>query len=36
MIALYEFKSGTTCGDSITGACATAYDTRGGRARAWT
>jgi hypothetical protein len=27
MIALYEFKSGTTCGDSITGACATAYDT---------
>jgi hypothetical protein len=27
MIALYEFKSGTDCGDSITGACATAYDT---------
>jgi hypothetical protein len=27
MIALYEFKSGGTCGDSITGACATAFDT---------
>ncbi len=27
MVALYEFKSGTTCGDSITGACATAFDT---------
>jgi len=29
MVALYEFKSGTDCGDSITGACATAYDTSG-------
>ena len=27
MVALYEFKSGTTCGESITGACATAFDT---------
>src|SRR6185503_9014357 len=26
-IALYEFKSGADCGDSITGACATAFDT---------
>jgi concanavalin A-like lectin/glucanase superfamily protein len=29
VIALYEFKSGQDCGDSITGACATAYDTSG-------
>jgi hypothetical protein len=29
MVALYEFKSGTDCGTSITGACATAYDTSG-------
>jgi hypothetical protein len=29
MVSLYEFKSGTDCGDSITGACATAYDTSG-------
>jgi hypothetical protein len=29
IIALYEFKSGTDCGDSITGACATAFDTSG-------
>jgi hypothetical protein len=29
VIALYEFKTGTTCGPSITGACATAYDTSG-------
>src|SRR5215471_16465696 len=29
MVALYEFKSGTDCGDSITSACATAYDTSG-------
>jgi len=29
MVALYEFKSGTDCGASITGACATAYDTSG-------
>jgi hypothetical protein len=28
-IALYEFKTGQTCGASITGACATAYDTSG-------
>jgi concanavalin A-like lectin/glucanase superfamily protein len=27
IIALYEFKTGQSCGDSITGACATAYDT---------
>ena len=27
IIALYEFKTGQTCGDSITGACATAFDT---------
>jgi hypothetical protein len=27
IVALYEFKSGADCGDSITGACATAYDT---------
>jgi hypothetical protein len=29
MIALYEFKTGQTCGASITGACATAFDTSG-------
>jgi hypothetical protein len=29
VIALYEFKTGQTCGQSITGACATAYDTSG-------
>jgi hypothetical protein len=29
VIALYEFKTGQTCGTSITGACATAYDTSG-------
>ena len=29
MVALYEFKSGTDCGTSITGTCATAYDTSG-------
>jgi hypothetical protein len=29
IIALYEFKTGQTCGDSITGACAIAYDTSG-------
>ena len=28
-IALYEFKTGQDCGTSITGACATAYDTSG-------
>jgi concanavalin A-like lectin/glucanase superfamily protein len=27
IIALYEFKTGQTCGDSITGVCATAFDT---------
>src|SRR5204863_314711 len=29
VIAMYEFKTGQTCGQSITGACATAYDTSG-------
>jgi hypothetical protein len=29
VIALYEFKTGQDCGSSITGACATAYDTSG-------
>jgi hypothetical protein len=29
MIAQYEFKTGQTCGTSITGACAIAYDTSG-------
>jgi hypothetical protein len=29
VIALYEFKTGQSCGTSITGACATAYDTSG-------
>ena len=29
VIALYEFKTGQDCGTSITGACATAYDTSG-------
>jgi Concanavalin A-like lectin/glucanases superfamily len=29
VIAQYEFKTGQTCGTSITGACATAYDTSG-------
>jgi hypothetical protein len=29
IIALYEFKTGQDCGTSITGACATAYDTSG-------
>ena len=29
VIALYEFKTGQTCGKSITGACATAFDTSG-------
>jgi hypothetical protein len=29
VVALYEFKTGQTCGTSITGACATAYDTSG-------
>ncbi|HVY66588.1 MAG TPA: LamG domain-containing protein [Gammaproteobacteria bacterium] len=29
VIAMYEFKTGQTCGTSITGACATAYDTSG-------
>jgi hypothetical protein len=29
VIAMYEFKTGQTCGSSITGACATAYDTSG-------
>ncbi|HZL92062.1 MAG TPA: LamG domain-containing protein, partial [Vicinamibacterales bacterium] len=28
-IALYEFKTGQDCGTSITGACATAFDTSG-------
>ena len=27
IVALYEFKTGADCGDSITGACATAFDT---------
>jgi hypothetical protein len=29
VVALYEFKTGQDCGTSITGACATAYDTSG-------
>jgi hypothetical protein len=29
VIALYEFKTGQDCGTSITGACATAFDTSG-------
>jgi hypothetical protein len=29
VIALYEFNTGQDCGTSITGACATAYDTSG-------
>jgi hypothetical protein len=29
VIALYEFKTGQDCGVSITGACATAFDTSG-------
>ncbi len=29
VIALYEFKTGQTCGTSITGACSIAYDTSG-------
>ena len=29
VIALYEFKTGQTCGVSIAGACATAFDTSG-------
>jgi hypothetical protein len=29
VIALYEFKTGQTCGTSIAGACATAFDTSG-------
>lgn len=29
VIAMWEFKTGQTCGTSITGACATAYDTSG-------
>jgi Concanavalin A-like lectin/glucanases superfamily len=29
VIALYEFKTGQTCGQSITGVCATAFDTSG-------
>jgi hypothetical protein len=29
VIALYEFKTGQDCGTSITGTCATAYDTSG-------
>lgn len=29
VIALYEFKTGQDCGTSITGVCATAYDTSG-------
>jgi hypothetical protein len=29
IIALFEFKTGQTCGESITGACATAFDTSG-------
>jgi hypothetical protein len=29
VVALYEFKTGQDCGASITGACATAFDTSG-------
>jgi hypothetical protein len=29
VVALYEFKTGQSCGTSITGACAIAYDTSG-------